>query len=948
MLEEYYKKRNFGRTPEPKGDTKQTKQIRGNKGRFVVQKHDATRLHYDFRLEDKKERVLKSWAVPKGISLDPKIKRLAVLTEDHPVDYLLFEGVIPPGSYGAGTVIVWDTGTYISEEEISDQFKKGKITFSLFGQKLRGKFKLIRIHSREEEENQWLLMKLADGLESEEDLTINRPESVLTGRTNDVLKLGVRIEDSKERRGKNSSLANASKMSSAKSIENTTKNHAYETQMTYANNITEINDQQQEEFPAKVKPMLSTLVDKPFDSKDWVFEVKWDGVRSILLFHKSKRILELQSRNSKSITHRYPELIKALSFSMPSSSSIIKCKESVVLDGEIVVLDKKKGIPSFQSHQKRMNIDFIKEIENLSKEIPATYYFFDILYLDGNNLQGLPFLERRKILSQVIDKENARIKISHFIEEKGQKIFDRTKSMGLEGLVAKHKSSKYLQGIRSRDWLKIKHIKTQDCVVIGYTRGEGNRENYFGSLLLAAFDHKDNKFRFVGHTGSGFDFVQLDKIYKKLQAMRIDKCPIDYVPFTNRDPIWIRPELVAEIKFSDWTGEKIMRAPIFLRFREDKLPRDCLIEGERPTEKVLEKPVKKEEQSKKPKEENLVIKQANSDSASYYSSFSNLDKVFWDKTSTHSQLTKKDLIKYYDSISSHLLPHLKDRPLSLSRYPNGIKGESFYHKNWNQENKPPFVQTVKIYSESREGNIINYIICNNNETLLWLANLGCIEIHPWYSRINDFEMCQKRDDILYEEKCGLNFPDSIVFDLDPYIYSGHEGKGQEPEYIHKGFRAAVGVAYHLKDLFDDLRIESFIKTSGKTGLHIFVPIANLYTYEQTRSFAEVIGKILLRRYPEKITMEWDTTKRKGKVFFDHNQNTRGKTIASVFSVRPTESATVSMPVKWNNLSSVFPTDYTILNVHDILNKKSANPWNSVFEKKQDLNKILENISQLFE
>src|ERR671914_2299374 len=398
MLEEYNKKRSFVRTPEPRGNKKQSV---ANKSRFVVQKHDATRLHYDFRLEDTKEGVLKSWAVPKGISLDPKVKRLAVLVEDHPIDYLLFEGVIPEGNYGAGTVIVWDTGTYETEEDIAEQFKRGKITFSLFGQKLSGKFKLIKIRSREEEENQWLLMKLADGLESEEDLTINRPESVLTARTNDVLKLGVRSEDSKERRGKNS-LANASKMSSAKRIENTTKNHAYENQMTYANNIIKITDQQQEEFAAKVKPMLSTLVDKPFDSKDWVFEVKWDGVRSILLFHKSKRILELQSRNSKSITHRYPELIKALSFSMPSSSSIIKCKESVVLDGEIVVLDKKKGIPSFQSHQKRMNVDSIKEIENLSNEIPATYYFFDILYLDGNNLQGLPFLERRKILSQVI------------------------------------------------------------------------------------------------------------------------------------------------------------------------------------------------------------------------------------------------------------------------------------------------------------------------------------------------------------------------------------------------------------------------------------------------------------------------------------------------------------------------------------------------------------------
>ena len=934
LIYEYNKKRDFVRTPEPRGTTKQSRV--DNKGRFVVQKHDATRLHYDFRFEDKKEGVLKSWAVPKGVSLDPKIKRLAMLTEDHPLDYLLFEGLIPEGNYGAGTVIVWDTGTYETEEDMSEQFKKGKITFSLFGQKLRGKFKLIKIRSREEEENQWLLMKLADGSESEEDLTNNRPESVLTGRTNDDLETG-----------KNEDKTDRNRTINGKSI---IKKQVVETQAARTDKIGPATVKQQKEgFPVKVKPMLSTLIDRPFDSKEWVFEVKWDGVRSILLFYKSKTILELQSRNGKSITHRYPELIKALSFSMPSSSSssLIKCKESIALDGEIVVLDKEKGIPSFQSHQRRMNVDSIKEIENLSKEIPATYYLFDILYLDGNNLQGLPFLERRKILSKVISKENTRIKISHFIEEKGQEVFDKTKSMGLEGLIAKHKSSKYVQGIRSRDWLKIKHIKTQDCVVIGYTRGEGNREYYFGSLLLAALDPKDDKFRFVGHTGSGFDFVQLDKIYKKLQDMRIDKCPVDYVPYTNRDPIWIRPELVAEIKFSDWTNEKIMRAPIFLRFREDKIPRECLVEGERPTKKVLEKSVKEElEQYKKPKEEEKTIYEMENGDDGAYSSFSNLDKVFWDKTSTHNQLTKKDLIKYYDSISSYLLPHLKDRPLSLSRYPDGIKGKSFYHKNWNQENKPDFVQTAKIYSESREGNLINYIICNNKETLLWLANLGCIEMHPWYSRINDFEMCQKRDDILYEEKCGLNFPDFIVFDLDPYIYSGQERKGQEPEYNTKGFKAAVEVAYLLKDLFDELRIESFIKTSGKTGLHIFAPIANLYTYEQTRSFAEVIGKILLRRYPKKITMEWDTTKRKGKVFFDHNQNARGKTIASVFSARPTESATVSMPIRWDNLSNEFPTDYTILDVPDILNERSANPWNSILEKKQDLNKILENISQL--
>jgi bifunctional non-homologous end joining protein LigD len=916
MLEEYHKKRNFTMTPEPRGNTKQPKE---NKNKFVVQKHDATRLHYDFRLEDKKEGVLKSWAVPKGISLDSKMRRLAVLTEDHPLDYLLFEGVIPEGSYGAGTVIVWDTGTYTSEGEISDQFENGKITFTLFGQKLRGRFSLVRTS----EKKQWLLIKSSDEFASNEDLTIIRPESVLSGRINEDLE---RYHYKKGR----SSFAKAVEIS--EKVSNHRRKKGEEEKYDGSGDATATSDaDQQEEFPTKIKPMLSTLVNEPFNNKDWVFEVKWDGVRSILFFHKTKGILEMQSRNGKSITHRYPEIIKALK----SISSAIKCKESAILDGEIVVSDKKNGIPNFQDHQRRMNINNIKEIEILSRQIPATYYFFDILYLDGKDLQRLPFLERRKILSDTIE-ENSRIRISDFIEEIGKEIFDKTKSMGLEGIVAKHKSSKYLQGIRSRDWLKIKNIKTQDCIIIGYTKGEGNRENYFGSLLLAAYDSK-SKLRFVGHTGSGFDFDQLEKVYERLQKMKVEKCQISYVPYTNRDPVWINPELVAEIKFSNWTGEKIMRAPIFLKFREDKIPKDCIIEEE--IEKHVEEIIKQQEEIGK--HNNLYSVSSSSPS----SSFSNLDKVFWDKARNHPQLTKKDLIEYYDKISSYILPYLKDRPLSLSRYPDGIKGKSFYHKNWNQE-KPAFVQAVKVYSESREDNIINYLVCNNKETLLWLANLGCIEIHPWYSRINDFHSCNEKDDILYEEKCGLNFPDFIIFDLDPYIYSGVENKGQEPEYNLKAFKATVDVAYSLKELFDELKIESYVKTSGKTGLHIFVPVATFYTYEQTRRFAEIIGKILKRRYPQKITMEWDTTKREGKVFFDHNQNARGKTIASIFSARPSSLATVSMPARWEDLSSILPTDFTMLNVPQIV-KKSVNPWKDILERKQDINKILENVSEIF-
>ncbi len=932
MLEQYNKKRDFGRTPEPQGNKKG---LTGNKSsRFVVQKHDASRLHYDFRLEDTKERVLKSWAVPKGISLNPKIKRLAVLTEDHPLDYLLFEGVIPQGSYGAGTVIVWDTGTYTSEQEISDQFQKGKITFTLFGHKLRGKFTLVRTHlDKGKEGKQWLLIKSADEFESNEDLTITMPNSVLTrGINKDIEKEQEDIRSNKKDKRK-ISFTKAIKLSNNQLTDNTFSNQQQE---------------EVQEFPATIKPMLSTLVDEAFNSKDWVFEVKWDGVRSILFFNRLNKTLELQSRNGRFITHRYPELVMTLKSEQitSSSQSAIKCKESAILDGEIVVLDKKTGIPSFQNHQRRMNIDSIREIEIFSRQLPATYYFFDILYLDERNLQDLPFLERRRILSDVV-RENTRIKKSDFIEERGKEVFDTTKRMGLEGLIAKHKSSKYVQGIRSRDWLKIKHIKTQDCVIIGYTRGEGNRENYFGSLLLAVNDDSQGNLRFVGHTGSGFDFLLLKQIYDKLQKMRIEKCPVEYVPYTNRDPFWTQPELVAEIKFSNWTNEKIMRSPIFLGLREDKTPKECVLEREKYTEKLIKTVEGKRNEGEKT---NIYynIEDSDNNNNNRYSFFSNLDKVFWDKTTNHPQLTKKDLIEYYDKISRYILPYLKDRPLSLSRYPDGIKGKSFYHKNWNQQNKPSFVQTVEVYSESREDNVINYIISNNKETILWLANLGCIEMHPWYSRINNFDSCKERDDILDKEKCSLNFPDFIVFDLDPYIYSGQENnKGQkEPEYNIKAFKATIDVAFNLKELFDDLKIESYIKTSGKTGLHIFVPIANLYTYEQTRTFAEVIGKILINRHPRKITMEWDTTKRTDKVFFDHNQNARGKTIASIYSPRPTNSASVSFPIKWNDLSHVVPTDFTIFNVPNTINKKIKNPWINIMKKKQNLNRILESIKEV--
>ena len=637
--------------------------------------------------------------------------------------------------------------------------------------------------------------------------------------------------------------------------------------------------------------MLATLIDQPFDNEEWVFEVKWDGLRAILFLHKTKGILKIVSCNGKTITHRYPEIIEAV-----KSSTIIKCKESIILDGEIVVLNK-DGRPDFQSHQRRMNVDSIKDIEKLSHKMPATDYLFDILYIDGRNLQSLSFLERRKNLSDVIipTNDNNKIRISDFVDERGIDTFQRIKSMNLEGIVAKNKYGKYIQGARSTTWLKIKNVKSQDCVVIGYTRGEGNRQGYFGSLLLATYDVQEMKLRFAGHTGSGFDFGQLNDIYSKLQQMQIEESPAKLIPYTNRKPVWIRPELVAEVKFSGWTKEKIMRSPIFLRFREDKKIEECVIEKERSTEEVI---VSQHHQSSITNTTTSLVTTRATIPSNYtdfkrsrINFFSNIDKVYWPKTSEHPEITKRDLIEYYDKVSDHILPYLKDRPLSLSRYPDGIAGKHFFHKNWGHKEKPEFVNTVQVYSIS-SGGINDYLVCNNIDALLWIANLGCIEMHPWHSRIKDYTACKdiaknyyyssSSDDVLNDEKCGLNYPDFIIFDLDPYIYTDKEQKDKEPKYNINSFKATVEVAYDLKDLLDMININSYVKTSGKTGLHILVPIKNLYSFDQTRRFAETIGKMLARRYPQKVTMEWDTHNRKGKVFFDYNQNSIGKTIASVF------------------------------------------------------------------
>jgi bifunctional non-homologous end joining protein LigD len=926
-LNEYNRKRKFSKTPEPTGVSRVARQVSNRKmnntteGKaFVVQKHRATRLHYDFRLEDENG-SLKSWAVPKGPSLDPQLKRLAVLTEDHPYDYLLFEGTIPEGNYGAGTVIVWDHGTYNTTKPLLDQFKEGKISFELHGKKLHGRFSLVKTKN----ENQWLLIKTRDEFATSNDLTKTSSYSVLSHRTNDDLeripsgKVVVSTRSPSNGRSSAIPLLKARKRKKNKSMDNNPKS---------------ISAQQ---LPSKVRPMLAFPVDNAFDSTDWAFEVKWDGVRAIS--YVKNGTVRIQSRNGNNITQKYPEISNALEMLTINI-------RSAVFDGEIVVLDE-KGLPNFQGHQRRMHVNDEQEIKTLSKEIPAIYYLFDILYLDGNDLRTQPYLSRREMLAQAMGAAPSDLlKISDYVEERGREMLKHTINFNLEGIVAKRKASHYHEGMRSKEWLKIKNIRTQDCVVVGFTEGEGTRRNAFGSLLLAVYYTKAKSYHFVGHVGSGFDHKAVRDIYSKLQDIRTDTMPIKTLPYKNRRTTWVKPVLVAEVKFTQWTKDGIMRAPIFLGFRSDKAPQECILEADQPvpSETILKSSTTNDESQT----ENYSSKgnQFNTTSATDTLTtnkmtrgkleFSNLDKIYWPAINGQKPITKGDLISYYESISELILPHLRDRPLSLSRYPNGIHGKSFYHKDWNQS-RPSYVKTAKVYSEHRNA-AINYLVCNNIQSLLWIVNLGAIEMHPWYSRIKDFEHC-KTSRLLYEEKCGLNLPDFVVLDLDPYIYSGKERAGDEPEFNLRGFRAAAEVAFDLKDVLDQLHIISFVKSSGKTGLHIYIPTIPKFSYDQTRSFAEILGKILMSKIPNKITMEWSTAKRKGKVFFDYNQNSRGKTIASVWSVRPTPLATVSVPIGWKNLDNFKPKDFTLRTVPNIF-KSRRDPWRGVIDEKQDLAKII--------
>jgi bifunctional non-homologous end joining protein LigD len=839
--------------------------------------------------------VLKSWPIPKGPSYDPRERRLAVMTEDHPLDYATFEGLIPKGEYGGGEVIVWEAGIYAPEEKggkpcfdrdraealVRKGIEQGKLTVFLQGHKLRGMWTLI--HTRNKD---WLFIKKEDSFANPKHDVIAEDASVLSGLTIDDLKAG-RLPDPVR---KKSVLLDAAELPGVR----------------------------RGAPPKNLSPMLPSLGPKPFSHPNWLFEPKLDGYRVLGVVQSGD--VKLYSRRGLDCSNEYPWLVEAL-----------KCQpyRDIVLDGEIVALDE-HGRSSFQLLQNRA-----------SEPRPfLLYYAFDVLFRDGYDLRGVKLEQRKELLATSVLPVD-RVRLVETFPEDGVGLFQAAKASCMEGIVGKRRDSKYETGKRSEAWIKIKATHSDEFVVGGYTRGSGSRESTFGSLVVGLYADGDKKLTYVGHAGSGFDDRTLETVYARLKELRTSESPFKHdVPTVGRwmrpgkaeGPIsWVKPELVAQVKYSERTSDGILRAPVFVGLRDDKTPNEVR------SVEVIETPstpVDVVQQLEQHTGDRLKLVVEGHDIG-----LTNLNKVFWPEHGDQRALTKRDLLVYFARMGQALLTHTRDRPLTLVRFPNGIHGGNFYQKHWESQ-LPPFVETVWLYSDHNKGDG-EYLLINNLPTLMWLGQIADLELHTWYSRVDPTGGLPTTFTGSLENigQSALGFPDFVVFDLDPYLYSGQEARGAEPELHREGFAATCQVALWLKEMLDGLGLASFVKTTGKTGLHIYVPIERTLDYHATHSISETLAKFLVQQHPRETTVEWAVDKRKGKVFVDYNQNVRGKTLASIYSPRVLPWAAVSMPIRWDEVGKVFPTDFTLLTAPGRL-AEVGDLWAGILDARHDLAGLL--------
>jgi len=865
-LREYHRKRNFAITPEPRGEEARTE------GRsFCVQKHAATRLHYDFRLE--MEGVLRSWAVPKGPSYDPADKRLAMHTEDHPLDYGDFEGVIPEGQYGGGTVLLWDTGTWEPLEDPHKGYRAGKLKFRLRGEKLNGGWTLVKIRGRDarDDEKSWLLIKETDETARPAatfDVTEEMPLSVATGRDMETI---ARERDAvweskvveKPARGGKWQPKTAARRKAAVSPA-----------------AAAVPGARKAPLPRTLRPQLATLVTDAPAGDDWLHELKFDGYR--ILGRVQDGRARLISRNGNDWTDNFPSLAAALE-ALPVSQALI--------DGEVAVL-LPDGTTSFQALQNALSKRDRGEL---------VYFAFDLPYLDGYDLTRARLEDRKGALAALVEGAGTAVRYSAHVVGSGDAFFEKACGMRLEGIVSKKRDAPYVPG-RGGSWLKVKCLRRQEVVIGGWTEPSGSRTG-LGALLVGVHE-KGGGFAFAGKVGTGFTDKVLRDLRRRLGALEQEASPFSPKPKGVGAAHWVKPELVAEVAFTEWTGDGKMRHPSFQGLRMDKPAREVVRERETPTEKVAEppRPRRSNEPAPRTRAKTNARRAAHAKGAAEATvagvRLTHPDRVLYPAQG----LTKRDLAEFYVSIADWILPHVVGRPLTLVRCPEGLEGDCFYMKHsgvW----APPALRRVKIKEKTKTG---DYLVADDLAGVISLVQMGILEVHTWNSLADSVEE-----------------PNRIVFDLDP-------GPAVPFDKVMAGARL-------LRESLRSVGLESFVKTTGGKGLHIVVPLAPGHGWDETFGFSELVASQIVKQDPRTYTDSMPKAGRQAKILIDVLRNNRGSTSVAAYSTRARPEAPVSVPLAWEELQpDLRPDQYTVQNLPRRLSSLKADPWARYSKLRQKL------------
>ena len=842
-LELYRRKRNFKTTPEPAGRVGHRRRRRGLA--FVVQKHAASHLHYDFRLE--LDGVLLSWAVPKGPSLDPNDKRLAMHVEDHPLEYGDFEGVIPPKQYGSGTVLLWDRGTWIPHGDPAESYRKGKLKFRLDGEKLHGDWTLVRSHGGRygADGKGWLLIKEDDDHAQPAragTVVDEHPLSVTTGRSIEAI-----------------AAARDREWHSTKSIaENVASGAVQPSRRRRARrSLANVKGARESALPDFIEPQLATLVDAAPAGSGWVHEMKYDGYR--ILARLADGRVTLFSRNGKDWTDKLAAVAGAVA-RLPARSAW--------LDGEVVVL-LPDGRSSFQALQNALS----------QSPPPAVQYFvFDLPYVDGHDLRATPLTARKATLQTLLEGAPDGLRYSEHVATAGADYFTAACRLGLEGIISKRADSTYA-GVRSRDWLKVKCEQRQEFVIVGYTEPGGVRSG-FGALLLAV--REEGRLRFAGRVGTGFD----EKAVKTIRA-RLDEIAVETPPALERAPRgaaargvhWVRPQLVAEVRFAEWTRDGTLRHPSFQGLREDKPASEVVRETPQPVAR------------RKAAAEAGSVRIGNV-------ALSHADKLLFPEAG----VTKRTLAGYYLAVADRLLPHLENRPLTLVRCPNGWNRQCFFQKNADAS-VDPSIERVEVTTSDGPA---QYMMANRVEALIALTQMGVIELHPWGASTP-----------------RLGLPDRLIFDFDP------DDDLPWPQIVE-----AVQV---MRTLLSEIGLNGYLKTTGGKGLHVVVPIKPRHDWATVKAFTKAVAELLVRTFPGRYTDKLTKSRRRGKIFIDYLRNAEGATAITAFGVRARELAPVATPITWDELKTDVRYGYfNVANVPQRLKKLRRDPWAGFFDEPQSL------------